>query len=82
MKHLSITLRVTLLYTLFMVLLATLSLGVLSYAGAQTARQGTLTRMQTMAGAAAMENPPKPTVSAMALSPRSGLASAALYPGK
>ena len=55
MKHLSITLRVTLLYTLFMVLLAALSLGVLSYAGAQTARQGKLTRMQTMADAAARE---------------------------
>ena len=49
MKRLSITLRVTLLYTLFMVLLAGLSLGFLFHAGAQSARQATLDRMQTMA---------------------------------
>lgn len=49
MKRLSITLRVTLLYTVFMVLLAGLSLGFLFHAGAQSARQATLDRMQTMA---------------------------------
>lgn len=49
MKHLSITMRVTLLYTVFMVLLAVLSLGFLFHAGAQSARQATLDRMQTMA---------------------------------
>lgn len=48
MKRLSITWRVTLLYTLFMVLLAGLSLGFLFHAGAQTARQEKLTRMQSM----------------------------------
>ena len=48
MKRLSITLRVTLLYTLFMVLLAGLSLGFLFHAGAQTARQTKLNRMQSM----------------------------------
>lgn len=48
MKHLSITLRVTLLYTLFMVLLAGLSLGFLFHAGAQSARQTRLDRMQQM----------------------------------
>ena len=45
MKRLSITLRVTLLYTLFMVLLTGLSLGFLFHAGAQTARQTKLNRM-------------------------------------
>ncbi|EFB77628.1 sensor histidine kinase [Subdoligranulum variabile] len=49
MKRLSITLRVTLLYAVFMVLLAGLSLGFLFHAGAQSARQATLDRMQTMA---------------------------------
>lgn len=48
MKRLSITLRVTLLYTLFMVLLAGLCLGFLFHAGAQSARQTKLDRMQTM----------------------------------
>ena len=48
MKRLSITLRVTMLYTLFMVLLAGLSLGFLFHAGAQTARQTKLNRMQSM----------------------------------
>lgn len=48
MKHLSITMRVTLLYTLFMVLLAGLSLGFLFHAGAQSARQSKVNRMQSM----------------------------------
>lgn len=48
MKRLSITLRVTLLYTLFMVLLAGLSLGFLFHAGAQSARQNKVNRMQSM----------------------------------
>lgn len=49
MKRLSITMRVTLLYTLFMVLLVGLALGFLFYAGAQSARQTKLDRMQNMA---------------------------------
>lgn len=49
MKQLSITLRVTLLYTVFMVLLAGLALGFLVHAGAQSARQTKLDRMQSMA---------------------------------
>lgn len=49
MKRLSITLRVTLLYTLFMVSLAGLGLGFLFHAGAQSARQTKLDRMQNMA---------------------------------
>lgn len=49
MKRLSITMRVTLLYAVFMVLLTGLSLGFLFHAGAQSARQATLDRMQTMA---------------------------------
>ena len=48
MKGRSITLRVTLLYTLFMVLLTGLALGFLFYAGAQSARQNRLDRMQSM----------------------------------
>lgn len=48
MKRLSITMRVTLLYTLFMVLLAGLSLGFLFHAGAQSARQSKVNRMQSM----------------------------------
>lgn len=48
MKRLSITARVTLLYTLFMVLLAGLALGFLFHAGAQSVRQDTLNRMQRM----------------------------------
>lgn len=48
MKRLSITARVTLLYTLFMVLLAGVALGFLFHAGAQSARQDTLNRMQRM----------------------------------
>lgn len=48
MKRLSITLRVTLLYTLFMVLLTGLSLGFLFHAGGQSARQNKLNRMQSM----------------------------------
>ena len=55
MKRLSITLRVTLLYTLFMVLLTGLSLGFLFHAGAQSRRQTTLDRMQTMAEASRKE---------------------------
>lgn len=55
MKRLSITLRVTLLYTLFMVLLTGLSLGFLFHAGAQSRRQTTLDRMQTMAEASHKE---------------------------
>ena len=49
MKRVSITMRVTLLYVVFMILLAGLSLGFLFHAGAQSARQATLERMQTMA---------------------------------
>lgn len=48
MKRLSITMRVTLLYTLFMVLLAGVSLGFLFHAGAQSARQSKVNRMQSM----------------------------------
>lgn len=55
MNRLSITLRVTLLYTLFMVLLTGLSLGFLFHAGAQSRRQTTLDRMQTMAEASRKE---------------------------
>ena len=55
MKRLSITMRVTLLYTLFMVLLTGLSLGFLFHAGAQSRRQTTLDRMQTMAEASRKE---------------------------
>lgn len=55
MKRLSITLRVTLLYTLFMVLLTGLSLGFLFHAGAQSRRQTTLDRIQTMAEASRKE---------------------------
>lgn len=55
MKRLSITLRVTLLYTLFMVLLTGLSLGFLFHAGAQSRRQTTLDRMKTMAEASRKE---------------------------
>lgn len=49
MKKCSITLRVTLWYTLFMVLLAGVSLGFLFHAAAQSARQGKLALMQNMA---------------------------------
>ena len=49
MKRWTITGRVTLLYTLFMVLLAAIALGFLFFAGAQNARQGKLARMQAMA---------------------------------
>lgn len=55
MNRLSITMRVTLLYTLFMVLLTGLSLGFLFHAGAQSRRQTTLDRMQTMAEASRKE---------------------------
>ena len=55
MNRLSITLRVTLLYTLLMVLLTGLSLGFLFHAGAQSRRQTTLDRMQTMAEASRKE---------------------------
>ena len=55
MNRLSIPLRVTLLYTLFMVLLTGLSLGFLFHAGAQSRRQTTLDRMQTMAEASRKE---------------------------
>ena len=51
MKRWTITGRVTLLYTLFMVLLAAIALGFLFFAGAQNARQGKLARMQAMAAA-------------------------------
>ena len=51
MKRWTITGRVTLLYTLFMVLLAGIALGFLFFAGAQSARQGKLARMQAMAAA-------------------------------
>lgn len=49
MKKRSITMRVTLWYTLFMVLLAGVSLGFLFYASAQSARQGKLALMKNMA---------------------------------
>lgn len=55
MNRLSITMRVTLLYILFMVLLTGLSLGFLFHAGAQSRRQTTLDRMQTMAEASRKE---------------------------
>ena len=55
MKRWSITGRVTLLYTLFLVLLAAIALGFLFFAGAQSARQGKLTRMQAMAAAGQRE---------------------------
>lgn len=48
MKHLSITLRVTLWYTLLMLALAGLSLAFLFYAGAQSALQSTRSRMTDM----------------------------------
>ncbi len=48
MKHGSITRRVTLWYTLFMVLLAGVSLGFLFLAGAQSAREGKRALMQRM----------------------------------
>ena len=55
MKRWTITGRVTLLYTLFMVLLAAIALGFLFFAGAQNARQGKLARMQAMAAASRSE---------------------------
>ncbi|MFR3227169.1 MAG: HAMP domain-containing protein, partial [Blautia massiliensis (ex Durand et al. 2017)] len=55
MKRWTITGRVTLLYTLFMVLLAGIALGFLFFAGAQSARQGKLARMQAMAAASGRE---------------------------
>ena len=48
MKKLSITLRVTLWYTLFMALLAAVALGFLFHAAAQSAREGKRTLMHSM----------------------------------